>query len=213
MKILVTAGPTREFIDPVRFITNRSTGKMGYAVAAAALDRGHEVCLISGPVHLEAPEGAMAVDVVTADAMLKAVEQNLEWCDVLIMTAAVADWRPESVSNHKIKKKGGSLILNLQPTVDILRAIQGRKGNRLFVGFSADSAAVVDEASRKLTEKQLDMIIANDISRSDAGFESDTNQVIIIERDGTKRELPLMSKVSVAAEIILLVEQRTCQLL
>jgi phosphopantothenoylcysteine decarboxylase/phosphopantothenate--cysteine ligase len=209
MKVLVTAGPTREFIDPVRFITNRSTGKMGYAIVSSALDRGHEVCLVSGPVCLEPPKESEFVSVVTAEEMLEAVKMNIGWCDVLIMTAAVADWRPSSINAEKIKKGADSLVLQLESTVDILGAVQDRKGTRLFVGFSADSENVVSEATRKLTAKHLDMIVANDISRSDAGFECDTNQVTVIERSGVEHVLPLMSKSDVATELIQLIEKMT----
>ncbi len=207
MKVLVTAGPTREFIDPVRFITNRSTGKMGYAIASSALDREHEVCLISGPVNLEPPKAASFVSVVTAEEMLQAVKKNIAWCDVLIMTAAVADWRPISINAEKIKKGAGSLSLKLEPTVDILDAIRDRKGTRIFVGFSADSTDVVSEATRKLTAKHLDMMVANDITRTDAGFECDTNQVTVIERSGAQHVLPLMSKSDVATELMKLIEK------
>ena len=202
MRIVVTAGPTREAIDPVRFISNRSSGKMGYALADAAVQRGHEVKLISGPVQLAPPTGAHIVSVTTAAEMLEAVHAHVPWCDVLIMAAAVADYRPRIVSPVKLKKSHTPLLLELEPAPDILASLRPLKGSRVFVGFAAETGNPEREGRRKLREKGLDLVVANDVSRSDAGFEADTNQVLLLATDGSARELPLMSKRDVAAEIL-----------
>ena len=202
MKILVTAGPTREAIDPVRFISNRSTGKMGYAVAQAGAERGHEVILVSGPVSLDPPGGARCLGVESAAQMLDAVLREVPACDALVMTAAVADWRPRVVSPLKLKKREMSGTLELERTEDILKRVSALDGRRLVVGFAAETGDLRTEASRKLREKGLDMIVANDVSRIDAGFAVDTNVVTLFERGGTERELPLMSKRAVGDEIV-----------
>ncbi len=202
MRILVTAGPTREFLDPVRFISNRSSGKMGYAIAAAARDRGHEVILISGPVALPDPPYVTVVRVVSATDMLKAVESHLESCDALIMAAAVADWRPAQVSRDKLKKLKTAPVLALVPTPDILKTIQGRKEHRIVVGFAAETNQLESEAQRKLVDKGLDLIVANDVNQPDAGFDVDTNRVVMIPRTGNREALPLMSKRDVAERIV-----------
>ncbi len=207
MRVLVTAGPTREFIDPVRFISNRSSGKMGYAVARAARDRGHEVVLISGPVAArQPPHGVRLVPVVTAAEMLAAVESNLDWCDALLMSAAVADWRPADLSDRKLKKADRLAELRLEPTADILLTIAPRKGSRTFVGFAAETHNLLSEARRKLDRKGLDAIVANDVSRSDAGFDVETNQVVLVTKDGLAQEWPLMSKAAVAERLVAWVE-------
>jgi phosphopantothenoylcysteine decarboxylase/phosphopantothenate--cysteine ligase len=207
MRILVTAGPTREFLDPVRFISNRSTGKMGYAVARRAITRGHEVVLVSGPVHLAPPEGARLVRIVSARDMLDAVRENLPWCDVLVMSAAVADWRPKQVQEEKLKKAGGIPSLELEPTEDILASVRGVKGQRVYVGFAAETQDLLRGASEKLARKRLDMVVANDVTREDAGFESDTNRVSLLLADGTCEHFPTMAKDDVATEILERVEQ------
>jgi phosphopantothenoylcysteine decarboxylase/phosphopantothenate--cysteine ligase len=203
MKILVTAGPTRESLDPVRFLSNRSTGKMGYAVADAARDAGHETVLISGPVPLDAPSGVTVVSVVSADDMLMAVQDNLQWCDVLIMAAAVADWRPATVSAVKLKKSGMRSRLELERTPDILKTIMGDKGSRVFVGFAAETGNPVAEAGRKLVAKGLDIIVANDVAEADSGFAVDTNRVILLFSDGRREDWPLMSKAEVAKKLVM----------
>ena len=206
MRILITAGPTRERIDPVRFISNRSSGKMGYAIAQSARQRGHQVVLISGPVHLPVPEGVERSFVESAEEMLAAVKVKLPSCDVLIMAAAVADWKPAAVSSQKLKKAGAPATLDLVRTPDILQTIMPLKGGKIFVGFAAETENLHQEARRKLAAKQLDLIVANDVSRADAGFEVDTNQVTLLTPDGNSRELPLMSKADVACEIMAWVE-------
>lgn len=208
MKYLVTAGPTREPIDPVRFLSNRSTGKMGYAVARAAAARGHEVCLVTGPVALASPDGVEVEPVVTAEDMCRAVTARVAWCDVLVMAAAVADWRPASEHPQKWKKgRASTASLHLVRTPDILASIRDRKAGRVFVGFAAETENVDVEAERKLREKGLDAIVANDVSRGDAGFESDTNQVVFMHRDGTRKVLPLMSKDLVAIHLLDFIER------
>ena len=208
MKILITAGPTREAIDPVRFIGNRSTGKMGYAVLFRALARGHEARLVTGPVSLDAPESVHTVAVESAAEMLEAVKANVEWCDCLIMVAAVADWRPKRASAQKLKKSEMKPVLELERTDDILGSVLPAKGERLFVGFAAETGDVGAEAQRKLRDKQLDLVVANDVSRCDAGFAVDTNVVTLYASDGTSEDLPLMSKREVADKILDWVERQ-----
>ena len=207
MKLLVTAGPTREPLDPVRFLSNRSSGKMGYAVAAVAKSRGHEVILISGPVAIEPPD-VKVIQVTTAEEMLVAVDKNIEWCDALVMAAAVADWRPAVVSKRKIKKTDAAPVLYLERTPDILRQVSARKGNRLFVGFAAETENLEEEAKRKLQEKGLDLIVANDVSASDAGFEVDNNRVVLLSAGAKPEALPLMPKREVAERIVSWIEAR-----
>lgn len=203
MNILVTAGPTREPIDPVRFISNRSSGKMGYALAAAAAKRGHTVVLIAGPVSLQPPANTQVIHVVTAEQMRRAVRRRIRWCDALIMAAAVADWRPAAVAKKKIKKGNRRVLrLELAPTVDILRDVRPLKGRRLYVGFAAETGAPEKEAERKLKEKGLDLIVANDVSRRDAGFETETNRVVLLAADGSREAWPLMSKARVGIKLV-----------
>jgi len=202
VKVLVTAGPTREPIDAVRFISNPSTGKMGYAVAVAARDRGAEVILISGPTHLTAPAGLGLVPVTTAAEMERAVHDQAASCEVIIMAAAVSDFRPLVVSEHKIKKSNVSLLVALEPTADILERLGGQKKGRLLVGFAAETDAVVQHAREKLKRKNLDLIIANDIASPGSGFASDTNTVTMIDRAGNVDELPCMTKAELAVRII-----------
>ena len=185
-------------MDPVRFISNRSTGKMGYAIAAAAARRGHDVHLVSGPVSLPPLPDVPLTRVGSADDMLAAVVALIPEHDALVMAAAVADWRPRVVSDVKLKKAEMSATLFLERTPDILETVVGLKGGRLFVGFAAETHAVLDEARRKLDAKGLDLIVANDISRPDAGFEVDTNAVTLVPRDGPTIDVPLMSKAAVA---------------
>ncbi len=208
MKIIVTAGPTREPIDPVRFISNRSSGKMGYALAAAARRRGHKVVLVSGPVSIDPPPGVRLVKVVTAADMLSAIKEKIGWCDALVMSAAVADWRPAKFSKKKIKKNNMPDCLPIARNPDILLALIPKKGKRIFVGFAAETGRVRGEALRKLREKNLDMIVANDVSRKDSGFETDNNRVTLFSAGGAHLKLPLMPKRKIAELIIRLIEQR-----
>ena len=207
MRLLITAGPTREHIDPVRFISNRSTGKMGFAIAQAAAARGHVVTLVAGPVSLSTPEGVRRVDVVSARDMLAAVEAQLPECEVLVMCAAVGDWRPVQASAVKLKKRSMSPVLALEANPDILATIRERKNGRIFVGFAAETGDPRPEGRRKLAEKGLDLLVANDVSQPDAGFAVDTNRVTLLTAAGDEQALPLLSKLEVAARIISWLEQ------
>lgn len=202
VKILVTAGPTRESIDPVRYITNHSSGKMGYAVAEAASERGGEVLLISGPVSIEKPAGVDFLAVTTAEEMREAVMNNYEAFDIIVMVAAVADYRPSEVSDIKIKKKEDELTLRLEKNIDILKELGKVKGNRVLAGFCAETNDLLENARKKLEAKNLDIIIANDVTLEGAGFGTDTNIMKLVKRDGTVMELPLMSKLTAAHRIL-----------
>jgi len=205
-RILVTAGPTREPIDPIRFLSNRSTGKMGFSIAEVAAERGHQVRLIAGPVGLSTPPGVERIDVITAEEMHQAVASHFKWCKVLLMVAAVSDWRPATVSPKKLKKHNEEESLRLVRTRDVLSSIKARKGERIVVGFAAESDHVEAEAVRKLNDKNLDMIVCNDVLQPDAAFESDTNRVVIFTRDGAREALPLLLKKEVAVHILSRVE-------
>lgn len=208
MNILVTAGPTREPLDPVRFISNRSSGRMGYAVAAAARSRGHEVTLVTGPTSVRPPAGVRVVRVTTAREMLSAVLAHARKCDALVMAAAVSDWRPERFSRTKLKKTSASPVLRLVRTPDILARVSKMPGRRIVVGFAAETGNPAPEARRKLAEKKLDLIAANDVSRRDAGFDVPTNRLILIPAGGRIQRLPLMSKRRAAAIIVKWIESR-----
>ncbi len=201
LKILVTAGPTREPVDPVRYISNRSSGKMGYAVAQAALERGAEVLLISGPVSIESPAGAEVISIMTAQEMYAAVMENYISSDIIVMLAAVADYRPAEVSGIKIKKKDDELTLRLEKTADILRELGKVKDGRILVGSCAETNDLLDNARKKIESKNLDMIIANDVTMKGAGFEVDTNIIKLVKKDGSIVDLPLMSKKEAAHRI------------
>ncbi len=198
-RIVVTAGGTQEPIDPVRHIGNRSSGKMGYAMAEAARDRGAAVSLITAPVSLPEPAGIDVVPVKTAAGMKEAVEKIVARADALIMAAAVADYQPKNVAKAKIKKETTSLTLELVRTPDILAEV---KGNFLRVGFAAESEDMVANARQKLEKKQLYIIVANDITAADSGFDVDTNKVTLIDRDGKVESLPLLTKREVADKIL-----------
>lgn len=204
LKVLVTAGPTREPIDPVRYITNHSSGKMGYAVAEAAAERGAEVLLISGPVSIEKPAGVDFVAVTTAEEMHAAVMKNYEACDILVMVAAVADYRPSEVSDIKIKKKEEEeeLTLRLQKNTDISKELGSIKENRILVGFCAETNDLLENARKKIDAKNLDLIVANDVTMEGAGFGTDTNIIKLVKRDGSVIELPIMSKLMAAHRIM-----------
>lgn len=198
IKFLITAGPTREHLDPVRFITNRSSGKMGYAVARQAVKRGAEVVLISGPTHLEPPPGVQLHHCQRAQEMHSLVMKHLPDCDVVVMTAAVGDFTPTQVQKEKMKKSGELLQLTFKPTVDILQEVAAKKSGQFVVGFAAESENVVPSALEKLKRKQLDMIVANNISAPGIGFQSDNNQVTLIDSAEAIEALPLLSKVEIA---------------
>ena len=205
-RVVVTAGPTREPLDPVRFLSNPSSGRQGFALAQAALDRGAEVALITGPTHLPAPVGAERVDVITAHEMHDAVLSAVERADVLLMAAAVADYRPAAAAAQKIKKGKGDLSLRLARTPDILSSVAVRRAEtgfpRVVVGFAAESENLVENARAKLAAKNLHLIVANDVTSPDAGFGTETNRVVILHREGGVEELGLMSKAAVAEAVL-----------
>ena len=230
MKVIVTAGPTREHLDPVRFLSNPSTGKMGFAIAAEAARRGHEVTLIAGPVALKTPKGVSRVDVTSAREMLAAVvgafgdsKRTTAREAVFISTAAVADWRPVTCAAKKLKKGEMSGVLRLVRNPDILKTIARQVGGRRstaegknsivqpstfnlqpirLVGFAAETDHVLAEAARKCREKGLEFIVANDVSEKGSGFGTDTNRVTFVFPDGTQRKFPLMTKRMVAKRIL-----------
>ena len=200
--VLVTAGPTCEDLDPVRFLTNRSSGKMGYAVATAAARRGAKVVLVSGPTVLETPQGVERIDVRSGEEMQRAVESRVANCTIAIFSAAVADYRAVGVASEKIKRTNDELTLKLAPNPDILATVAKNKGDRLIVGFAAETQNVAENARKKLTQKNADMIVANDVSAEGAGFDVDTNIVTLFSRDGRDLPLPKLSKAEVAQRIL-----------
>jgi phosphopantothenoylcysteine decarboxylase / phosphopantothenate---cysteine ligase len=202
-RVLVSAGPTQEPIDPVRFISNRSSGKMGYAVAEAAQARGAEVVLVTGPTALPIPRGVEVVSVATAEDMLKALSTRLAWSTTVIMAAAVADFRPTHPAPHKLKKQGRiGQTLDLERTTDILAALSAQRTTQLMIGFAAETSDLTAHAQAKLTAKGLDLIVANDVTRKGAGFGSDQNAATLIDRHGMMTELPLMQKRALADAIL-----------
>lgn len=202
MKVLITAGPTREAIDPVRYITNHSSGKMGYAIAEEAGKRGAEVLLVSGPVNLKVPEGVHIVNITSADEMHSEVMKAYVGFEILIMVAAVADYKCENIADKKIKKTGYTLSLELVKNSDIARELGKVKGDRILVGFSAETNDLINNATSKLESKNLDLIVANDVTQEGAGFGTDTNIVKFIKRDGSIDELPIMKKSQVANALL-----------
>jgi len=200
--VLVTAGPTEEPIDPVRFISNRSSGKMGYALAQAAAARGAQVVLVSGPVNLIEPYGVRVVRVRTAREMRQAVLQHLETATIIVKAAAVADYHVARVPEHKIKKTAMRLSLELEPTPDILAEVGQKKGDRLLIGFAAETENLVAEARRKLESKNCDMIVANLVGPEETGFGADDNEVTLVMRTGEVVRLPRASKLEVAGLVI-----------
>jgi len=203
VRFLITAGPTREPIDPVRYISNRSSGKMGYAIAEAALAEGHDVTLISGPVTLEAPQKAQLISVSTSDEMFEAVCQHAHHCDICVLCAAVADYKPGAISPTKIKKCGEKFSLELVPTRDILDSL-GHKQNRQFIlaGFAAETDHVEENAGKKLRAKNCDIIVANDVSSANSGMESDLNEVTILFRNGEKKKIYRAQKKIIGRELV-----------
>jgi phosphopantothenoylcysteine decarboxylase/phosphopantothenate--cysteine ligase len=200
--VLVTAGPTCEDLDPVRYLTNRSSGKMGYAVAEAAARRGARVILVSGPTSLESPAGVERIAVRTAEDMHRAVQEKFPESSIAIFAAAVADYRPVQSFDQKIKRDKQPLTLSLEATPDILASVAKNKGDRLVVGFAAETERVAENARKKLTAKNADMIVANDVTAEGAGFDHDTNIVTLFARDGRDLPLPRMSKTEVAQRIL-----------
>ncbi len=203
--VLLTAGPTVEDLDPVRFITNRSSGKMGYAMAEAARDRGGRVTLVSGPTKLQAPTGVETINVRSTREMYEAVLGRLADTTIFIGSAAVADFRPANRAEHKIKKQGrANITIELEPTEDIIASVAAdpNRNGRIVAGFAAESQTLLEYADKKLREKGLDLIVANDISRSDAGFDVETNAATILKRDGSRVELPLQTKRELADRVL-----------
>jgi phosphopantothenoylcysteine decarboxylase / phosphopantothenate---cysteine ligase len=201
VKFVVTAGPTREPIDPIRFISNRSSGKMGYAIAIAALESHHDVVLISGPVNLRPPVGAILVNVTTSDEMHAAVHEAVRDCDVLVMCAAVSDYKPARVAKAKIKKRDENFSLDLIPTRDILKSLS-RSRNFFVVGFAAETNDMEEHARAKLATKNCDMIVANDVSDPTIGMESDENAVTIFSRNGEIEKISRTSKKIIARALV-----------
>ena len=209
-KILVTAGPTQESIDPVRFITNHSSGKMGYAIAHAAMLRGADVTLVSGPVSIAPPPFVRVVPVLSAEDMFQAVTSVSDSQDAIIKAAAVADYTPLSVSDQKVKKKDGEMSIELKRTKDILKFLGEHKPDGQFLcGFSMETENMLQNSRKKLAQKHVDMIVANSLRTSGAGFGTDTNVVTLITRDG-EEELPLMSKDEVAHQILNRIFSASC---
>lgn len=201
-KILVNAGPTCESLDPVRFITNHSSGKMGYAVARAAANRGAEVILVSGPVNLDTPLGVNRIDITSAEDMYKVMTDKASWADVIIMSAAVADYTPEHTADEKIKKSDGDMSIALKRTNDILKTIGSKKSeDQIIVGFSMETENVLENSRKKLESKNADMICANSLRTPGAGYQVDTNIITMITKDD-ETELPLMSKYEAANRIL-----------
>ena len=201
-RVLVTAGPTREDIDPVRFLSNRSSGKMGYAVARAAARRGAKVVLVTGPTALETPGGVERVDVRSAEDMLRAVQARFPECTLAIFAAAVADYRAVEPSESKIKRTQDALTLRLEPNPDILATVAREKGDRLVVGFAAETDNVAENARKKLAQKNADVMVANDVTAEGAGFDVDTNMVTLLSCDGRDLALPRLTKAEVAERIL-----------
>ncbi|CEK18772.1 bifunctional phosphopantothenoylcysteine decarboxylase/phosphopantothenate--cysteine ligase CoaBC [Chthonomonas calidirosea] len=203
--VLVTAGPTREPLDPVRFLSNRSSGKMGYAIAERAQRRGAKVTLISGPTSLAVPPGVNVVWVETSHEMLAACQSHFQTCDLFIAAAAVSDYTPAQRAPHKLKKseRDGDIVLTLRPTPDILATLARQKGpHQVVVGFAAETENLLEHARHKLEAKQLDLIVANDVTQEGAGFEKDTNVVTLLWPDGRQEPLPLLPKSAVADRLL-----------
>lgn len=208
MKILITAGPTREPLDPVRYLTNRSSGKMGYALAEAARDAGHEVTLISGPVNLPAPQGVETVQTETARQMFEAVRDRLSSHAAAIFSAAVADYRPAAVAEQKIKKTGDRLTLELEKTEDILGSARSLFGYAGFlVGFAAETENLAANAQEKCHRKGCDLLVANDVSQPGIGFDSTENEVTLFRPDAPALRLPRQSKADLARELMALISR------
>ena len=212
MKFVVTAGPTREPLDPIRFLSNRSSGKMGYAIAAAALEERHEVTLISGPVALAAPLGARLVRVTTGEEMFAATSAELARCEVLVMCAAVCDYKPAQYSEEKMPKQREPFSLALVPTRDILASLTSMPHDYFVVGFASETQELRANAARKLLAKNCDLLVANDVSRADVGMETDENELVIFFKNGEEKKLPRAKKIQLARALlkIILEEREKC---
>ncbi len=202
LRLLITAGPTIEYLDPVRIITNRSTGKMGYALAKTAWTRGADVTLVTGPTHLDPPPGVKVLRVQTAEQMREAVLNDYHDQDIVIKAAAVSDYRPVTKAREKEKKKGSPVAVEMAPTPDILAELGRNKGDAILVGFAAETTNHMANALDKIKRKNLDLIVLNDVSQEDRGFAADSNEVRMIDREGNEEAVPLMSKEDVADRIL-----------
>lgn len=201
-KVLITAGPTREQVDPVRYFTNYSSGKMGYAIARAAVKMGADVTLVSGPTALEPPFGLRFIPVESTDEMYQAVMKEYPEQDIVVKSAAVADYTPSIKYEEKVKKRNENWAVEMKKTVDILSALGSKKENQVLVGFAAETENLQQYALDKLQRKNLDMIVANNVAQEGSGFSVDTNRVVILKKDGTNKEYPLLSKEKVAEEVL-----------
>jgi phosphopantothenoylcysteine decarboxylase/phosphopantothenate--cysteine ligase len=201
VRFLITAGPTREPLDPVRYLSNRSSGKMGYAIAAAALAEKHDVILISGPVALSAPSGAQLVRVTTGDEMFAAASAQFSLCDVFVMCAAVCDYKPAHYVSQKMKKRP-RFSLELEPTRDILASLTSEPHDCFVVGFAAETDALIANAQRKLIEKNCDMLVANDVSRADIGMDADENELLIFSKNASPKKLSRQKKTELARALL-----------
>jgi phosphopantothenoylcysteine decarboxylase/phosphopantothenate--cysteine ligase len=209
IRCLVTAGPTREFFDPVRFVSNPSSGKMGFAVAAAAARAGWAVTLVAGPVSLPTPEGVARVDVVSAEEMFRAVDGAFDGSDILVMSAAVSDYRPKEKADHKVKKGELSMTIEMEPTTDILKSVAARKKPGQFVaGFAAETGDVEAYAEAKMKAKNCDMMVANRVGGPTGGFMSEENTVTLLFRGGARREIGPAPKSVIAGEIVAAIAAR-----
>ena len=203
MHIVISAGPTREAIDPVRYITNRSTGKMGYAIAEAARERGLLVTLVSGPVNLQPPEGVEVINIESAADMAKAMKSAAQTADIIVMAAAVADYRPKQYSTSKVKKSDGDMCIELERTEDILLSLgKNKRPGQILVGFAAETDDLLKNAQGKLERKNLDYIAANIVGVPGRGFAADNNAITLIGRDGSQTEFALQSKKDLAGALL-----------
>lgn len=207
MRFVVTAGPTRESIDPVRFISNRSSGKMGYAIADAAIAAGHDVTLISGPASVMPPEGVQFISITTSDELHAEVHRAVRECDVLVMCAAVSDYKPAKVRPRKMKKQKTTFPFELIPTRDILASLPKENRSYLVIGFAAETHDLETNAKKKMRKKNCDMIVANDVSKIDSGMESDENAVTIFFRNGESKTISRTSKKSIARELVKIISK------
>jgi phosphopantothenoylcysteine decarboxylase/phosphopantothenate--cysteine ligase len=202
IRCLVTAGPTREFFDPVRYLSNPSSGKMGFALAEAAARLGWEVELVSGPVDLPKPDNVSLTSVVTGKEMHEAVEERFSHCDVLIMTAAIMDYRPLEVADHKIKKYELEMVIKMEPVVDVLATVAKNKDHQLVVGFAAETNDLVENAIKKLHSKNADFIVGNHIGGPDGAFGKDENTVVVVSRDAQPLSLGPLPKTALAEKLL-----------
>lgn len=202
IRCLVSAGPTREFFDPVRFLSNPSTGKMGYAIAAGAARLGWDVDLISGPVSLSTPESVNRISVTTGQEMYEAVNQRFDYCDILIMTAAIMDYRPKEIADHKIKKFELEMVIKMEPVVDVLATVARRKQKQVVVGFAAETENLEAYAQRKLISKNADFIVANQIGGENGAFGRDDNEVTVFSRDAVPLSIGPISKAELADRLL-----------